>query len=62
MVVPLASLVTLNEVAGPDELNRFDRMRSITVEAALADGVSLGDAVTELGERARARSPHYVAG
>lgn len=47
-LISLANLVTLHEVAGPDELNRFDRMRSITVEAGLADGVSLGEAVDKL--------------
>ncbi|NNF59746.1 MAG: efflux RND transporter permease subunit [Gammaproteobacteria bacterium] len=52
-LIPLANLITLNEVAGPDELNRFDRMRSITIEAGLAEGVSLGDAVAALGARAR---------
>jgi multidrug efflux pump len=52
-LIPLANLVTLREVAGPDELNRFDRMRAITVEAALADGVSLGTAVNRLERRAR---------
>ncbi|HMB71344.1 MAG TPA: efflux RND transporter permease subunit, partial [bacterium] len=52
-LIPLENLVTLSEEAGPDELSRFDRMRAITVEAALADGVSLGDAVGALGKRAR---------
>jgi multidrug efflux pump len=56
-LVPLANLVTLREVAGPDELARFDRMRAITVEAGLADGVSLGDAVTALEEKVRATLP-----
>jgi multidrug efflux pump len=51
-LIPLANLVTLHEVAGPDELNRFDRMRAITVDAALSDGVSLGDAVDGLEKRA----------
>ncbi len=52
-LIPLSNLVTLDEVAGPDELNRFDRMRAITVEAGLAEGVSLGEALDALGERAR---------
>jgi len=56
-LIPLVNLVTLTEVAGPDELNRFDRMRAITIEAGLADGVSLGDAVDALGSRARAVLP-----
>lgn len=52
-LVPLSNLVTLTEVAGPDQLARFDRMRAITVEAGLADGVSLGRAVSTLETRAR---------
>jgi multidrug efflux pump len=56
-LIPLANLVQLREVAGPDELNRFDRMRAITVEAALADGVSLGEAVNKLERRARDELP-----
>ena len=56
-LVPLANLVTLTEDAGPDLLSRFDRMRAITVEAALVDGVSLGEGVRKLGERARAALP-----
>jgi len=52
-LVPLANLVRLDEEAGPDQLSRFDRMRAITVDAALADGASLGDAVDALEARAR---------
>jgi hydrophobe/amphiphile efflux-1 (HAE1) family protein len=52
-LVPLANLVTLTEEAGPDELSRFDRMRAITIEAGLAEGVSLGEAVEKLGAKAR---------
>ncbi|MGQ0721121.1 MAG: efflux RND transporter permease subunit [Candidatus Eiseniibacteriota bacterium] len=51
-LVPLANLVTLAEEAGPDELSRFDRMRAVTVEAGLAEGVSLGQAVDRLEEKA----------
>ena len=52
-LIPLANLVTLVERAGPSELNRFDRMRAITLEAALAEGVSLAEAVDALGAKAR---------
>jgi multidrug efflux pump len=44
-LVPLANLVRLNEVGGPTRLNRFDRLRSITVSAALTPGYALGDAL-----------------
>jgi multidrug efflux pump len=44
-LIPLANLVTLNEVAGPSQLNRFDRQRSITFSAGLTEGYSLGQAL-----------------
>jgi multidrug efflux pump len=56
-LVPLANLITLVEEAGPDQLNRFDRMRAITLEAALPDDVSLGEAVDALEAQARATLP-----
>jgi multidrug efflux pump len=43
--VPLANLVSITESAGPAQLNRHDRMRAITIEAGLAEGVSLGEAI-----------------
>jgi multidrug efflux pump len=52
-LIPLSNLVSLSEEAGPDELNRFDRMRAVTLEAGLADGVSLGEGIDALEERAR---------
>jgi multidrug efflux pump len=44
-LVPLSNLVQLTEVAGPTRLNRFDRLRAITVSAALAPGYPLGEAL-----------------
>jgi multidrug efflux pump len=52
-LVPLANLVTLSERAGPQQLSRYDRMRAITLDAALAEGVSLGDVLGRLERRAR---------
>jgi multidrug efflux pump len=52
-LVPLANLVRLEEQAGPEQLSRHDRMRAITVDAALAPGASLGAAVNALEARAR---------
>jgi multidrug efflux pump len=56
-LVPLANLVTLREEAGPDALNRFDRMRAITIEAGLAEGVSLGEAIRKLEAKTRETLP-----
>jgi multidrug efflux pump len=44
-LIPLANLVKLEEIAGPTRLNRFDRLRSITVSAALTPGYTLGQAL-----------------
>ena len=44
-LIPLANLVKLTELAGPTRLNRFDRLRAITVSASLAPGYPLGDAL-----------------
>ncbi|MGM0691475.1 MAG: efflux RND transporter permease subunit, partial [Pseudomonadota bacterium] len=47
-LIPLGSLVTLTDFAGPATLNRFNRIRAITIEADLADGYPLGEALTYL--------------
>ena len=44
-LIPLSNLVKLEEIAGPTRLNRFDRLRSITVSAALTPGYTLGEAL-----------------
>lgn len=49
-LIPLASLVTLSDFAGASTLNRFDRIRAITIEANLADGYPLGEALAYLEE------------
>ena len=51
-LVPLANLVRITETAGPAQLNRHDRMRAITVEAGLAEGVSLGQGIHAMLEAA----------
>ncbi|QNR98163.1 efflux RND transporter permease subunit [Stenotrophomonas sp. 169] len=45
-LVPLSNLVTLSEVAEAGSLNRFNRLRSITISAGLAPGYPLGEAIT----------------
>ncbi|MBW7930814.1 MAG: efflux RND transporter permease subunit [Gammaproteobacteria bacterium] len=44
-LLPLASLVTLREFAGPRELKRFDRLRAITLLGGLTPGYTLGEAL-----------------
>ena len=56
-LVPLANLVSITESAGPAQLNRHDRMRAITIEAGLAEGVSLGEAIDLISELAQETLP-----
>jgi multidrug efflux pump len=44
-LIPLANLVKLTETTGATELSRFNRLRSVEVEADLAPGYSMGEAV-----------------
>jgi multidrug efflux pump len=44
-LIPLANLVSLKELAEPGRLNRFNRLRGITLSAGLAPGYSLGEAL-----------------
>ncbi len=59
-LVPLSAVVTVREVAGPRQLNRFNKLRSITLTAALAPGYSLGEALSYLETQAR-QSPEVLA-
>jgi len=47
-LVPLASVVTLDERGTVRELGRVDRLAAITLEGSLAPELSLGDALAEL--------------
>lgn len=49
-LIPLANLVSVEEFADASQLNRYNRMRSITIEANLADGYSLGEALDYLND------------
>lgn len=59
-LIPLASLVTLSDFAGASTLNRFDRVRAITIEANLADGYPLGEALAYLQDTADTLLPEEV--
>ncbi len=52
-MVPLSNFVSLTEVAGPQGLNRLDRIRSITIQGTPAPGVSLGEALAVLEQAAK---------
>ncbi|MGQ7249326.1 efflux RND transporter permease subunit [Halomonas sp. V046] len=47
-LIPLSSLVDIESFAGPSTLNRYNRLRAITLQADLADGYSIGEALDYL--------------
>jgi hydrophobe/amphiphile efflux-1 (HAE1) family protein len=44
-LIPLSAVVKLDESAVATQLNRFDRLRAITIKANLAPGYSMGEAI-----------------
>ncbi len=59
-LIPLANLVTFRNLADAGTLNRFNRMRAITIEANLAPGYALGDALDFLENIVRTKLPDDV--
>lgn len=59
-LIPLSNLVQLEEFADSTTLNRYNRVRSITLEANLADGYSLGEALSYLENLAEQHLPSKV--
>ena len=59
-LIPLANLVHLEEVADSIKLNRYNRVRAITIEANLADNLPLGDALAYLEGLVRDNLPGKV--
>ncbi len=56
-LVPLANLIRVDERAGPGTLNRYNRLRSVTLSANLAPGAALGDALDFLERVVRESFP-----
>ena len=59
-LIPLSNLVTLEDFADSRALNRYNRVRAITISAGLADGLSLGVALDHLERLAREHLPENV--
>lgn len=59
-LIPLSNLVQLEEFADSLSLQRYNRVRAITLEANLADGVSLGEALTYLDNAVRTHLPAHA--
>ena len=59
-LIPLSNLVSLEEFADSRSLNRYNRVRAITIEANLAEGLSLGAALSYLEDLAERSLPAKV--
>jgi multidrug efflux pump len=59
-LVPLSNLVALREIAEPGTFNRFNRLRSITLSARLAEGYPLGEAVAWAQQTASDNLPEHA--
>ncbi|MBK5940430.1 efflux RND transporter permease subunit [Halochromatium roseum] len=59
-LIPLSNLVRVNETAESKSLNRFNRVRAITLEANLADELPLGEALAYLNALAAEHLPEQA--
>jgi multidrug efflux pump len=59
-LIPLSSLVTVSEFADSVSLSRYNRVRALTLEADLAEGYTLGEALSYLEGLVRANLPDDV--
>ena len=56
-LIPLASVVKMEELATSAQRNRFDRLRAIAITAGLAPGYSMGEAVDFFSKAVEAQLP-----
>jgi multidrug efflux pump len=59
-LIPLSNLVKIQEVAGARDLGRYNKMRAVTLQGALAPGYTLGEALDFLEQQALA-APEVIA-
>lgn len=59
-LIPLSNLVSIDEYADSGELNRYNRVRAITIEAGLAEGYALGEALDYMRDVAQDHLPDSV--
>ncbi|MBC3764850.1 efflux RND transporter permease subunit [Neptunicella marina] len=60
-LIPLDNLLTFEEQATSSQLNRYNRMRSVTISANLADGYTLGQALDYLNNIVKTELPEQAA-
>jgi multidrug efflux pump len=56
-LIPLSNLTSLEDMAGPSQLNRYNRMRAVTISANLMPGYTLGEALDYLENLIRTDLP-----
>jgi multidrug efflux pump len=59
-MVPLSAVVKYAETVAPRELKRFNQLRAVTIEANLAPGFTLGEAIAAVNEAAQGTLPGNV--
>ncbi len=59
-LIPLSNLVSIHEYGAAESLSRFNRIRSITIEANLDEGYSLGEALNYLESLVKEHLPPKV--
>ncbi len=59
-LIPLSNLIRVSESAASNSLDRYNRVRAITIEANLAEGLALGDALAHLENLAATYLPEEV--
>ncbi len=59
-MIQLSNIVSISETVAPKELKRFNQMRSVTIQANLAPGYSLGEGLDFLERTAREVLPANV--
>ncbi len=60
-LIPLSNLVSIEEYADSGDLNRYNRVRAITIEAGLEEGLALGEALEYLRDLTRKHLPETAA-
>jgi HAE1 family hydrophobic/amphiphilic exporter-1 len=61
-LVPLSSIVTVRQQAGPQSVNHAGQLPAVTISFNLRPGVALGDAVARVQEVARTSLPASISG
>jgi len=56
-LIPLANLTKVENIAGPGMLNRYNRLRALTISADVGEGYSMGDALAYLEQTVKDELP-----